>query len=141
MPILARFELACHERLEAGHALSAEWMSETLLGFYREGYGAEVVIDPERMGITWARFPHLFMNYYVFQYGIGISASAALAADIMRGDAAATERYLAFLRAGGSKDQIQALLDAGIDMSSKAPIERAFGILSGYIDRLESLVE
>ncbi|MBA2518077.1 MAG: oligoendopeptidase F [Chloroflexia bacterium] len=141
MPILARFELACHERLEAGDALSAEWMSETLLGFYREGYGAEVVIDPERMGITWARFPHLFMNFYVFQYGIGISASAALAADIMRGDRAATERYLTFLRAGGSKDQIQALLDAGIDMSSKAPIERAFGILSGYIDRLESLVE
>ncbi|MDQ3696183.1 MAG: oligoendopeptidase F [Chloroflexota bacterium] len=141
MPILARFELACHERLEAGDALSAEWMSETLLGFYREGYGAEVVIDPERIGITWARFPHLFMNFYVFQYGIGISASAALAADIMRGDEAATERYLTFLRSGGSKDQIQALLDAGIDMSSKAPIERAFGILSGYIDRLESLVE
>lgn len=141
MPILARFELACHERVEAGEALSADWMNETLLGFYREGYGDEVVIDADRMGITWARFPHLFMNFYVFQYGIGISAAAALASEIMQGDQDAVARYLNFLRAGGSKDQIAALSDAGIDMSSKEPIERAFSILSGYVDRLESLVE
>jgi oligoendopeptidase F len=141
MPILARFELACHERVEAGEALSAEWMNETLLGFYREGYGDEVVIDADRIGITWARFPHLFMNFYVFQYGIGISAAAALASEIMQGNQAAVDRYLAFLSAGGSKDQIDALAEAGIDMSSKEPIERAFAILSGYVDRLESLVE
>lgn len=141
MPILARFELACHERVEAGEALSAEWMNETLLGFYREGYGDEVVIDPDRIGITWARFPHLFMNFYVFQYGVGISAAAALASDIMQGDQAAVDRYLTFLSAGGSLDQIDALAAAGIDMSRKEPIERAFAILSGYVDRLESLVE
>lgn len=141
MPILARFELACHERVEAGEALSAEWMNETLLGFYREGYGDEVVIDPDRIGITWARFPHLFMNFYVFQYGIGISAAAALASEVLEGNQAAVERYLNFLKTGGSKDQIDALAEAGIDMSSKEPIERAFAILSGYVDRLESLVE
>jgi oligoendopeptidase F len=141
MPILARFELACHERVEAGEALSAEWMNETLLGFYREGYGDEVVIDAPRMGITWARFPHLFMNFYVFQYGVGISAAAALASEIMQGNQEAVDRYLTFLRTGGAKDQIDALLDAGIDMSTKEPIERAFAILSGYVDRLESLVE
>ncbi len=141
MPILARFELACHERVESGEALSAEWMNETLLGFYREGYGDEVVIDPDRIGITWARFPHLFMNFYVFQYGIGISAAAALASEVLEGNQDAVDRYLNFLKTGGSKDQIDALAEAGIDMSSKEPIERAFAILSGYVDRLESLVE
>ena len=137
MPILARFELAAHERVEAGGALSADWMSQTLLGFYREGYGSEVVIDPARMGITWARFSHLFMNFYVFQYGIGIAAAAALSEAILTEGEPARERYLTFLRAGGSVDPIVALRDAGIDMSSPEPIERAFALMSGYVDRLE----
>jgi oligoendopeptidase F len=137
MPILARFELAAHERVEAGGALSADWMSQTLLGYYREGYGSEVVIDPARMGITWARFSHLFMNYYVFQYGIGIAAAAALAEAILTEGELARERYLTFLRAGGSVDPIVALRDAGIDMSSPEPIERAFALMSRYVDRLE----
>jgi oligoendopeptidase F len=139
MPILARFELAAHERVEAEGALSADWMSQTLLGFYREGYGSEVVIDPTRMGITWARFSHLFMNFYVFQYGVGIAAAAALSEAILTEGEPARERYLTFLRAGGSVDPIDALRDAGIDMSSPEPIERTFALMSGYIDRLEEL--
>jgi oligoendopeptidase F len=139
MPILARFELAAHERVEAGQALSADWMSKTLLGFYRQGYGSEVVIDPARMGITWARFPHLFMNFYVFQYGIGISAAAALAQAILTEGEPARQRYIAFLQAGGSLDPIVALREAGVDMTSPAPIERAFALLSSYVDRLEAL--
>jgi oligoendopeptidase F len=138
MPILARFELAAHERVEAGGALSPDWMSQTLLGFYREGYGSEVVIDPARMGITWARFSHLFMNFYVFQYGIGIAAAAALSEAILTEGEPARERYLTFLRAGGSVDPIVALRDAGIDMSSPEPMERAFALMSGYVDRLEA---
>jgi oligoendopeptidase F len=141
MPILARFELAAHERVERGEALSADWMSRTLLGYYREGYGSEVVIDAARMGITWARFPHLFMNFYVFQYGIGISAAAALSQAILIEGEPARERYLTFLRAGSSVDSIVALREAGVDVSSPEPIERAFEILSRYVDRLEALVE
>jgi oligoendopeptidase F len=139
MPILARFELAAHERVEAGQALSAEWMNQTMLGFFREGYGEEVAIDPPRMGITWARFPHLFSNFYVFQYGIGISAAAALAQAVLDEGEPARERYLAFLCAGGSVDPIEALREAGVDMTTPAPIERAFGLLEGYVERLEAL--
>jgi len=139
MPILARFELWAHEQVERGEALTADAMSETLLGFYREGYGGEVVIDEARMGITWARFPHLYMNFYVFQYGVGIAAAAALALAIQAGDAAARDRYLTFLRAGGSQDPIDALRQAGVDMRSPEPIERAFGVLDGYVARLEEL--
>jgi oligoendopeptidase F len=112
-------------------------MSQTLLGFYREGYGSEVVIDAPRMGITWARFSHLFMNFYVFQYGIGIAAAAALSEAILTEGEPARERYLTFLRAGGSVDPIVALRDAGIDMSSPEPIERAFALMSRYVDHLE----
>lgn len=140
MPILARFELAAHERVEAGDALSADWMSKTLLGFYRDGYGDEVIVDAPRVGITWARFPHLFMNYYVFQYGVGISAAAALADNVLREGGPARDRYLSFLRAGGSVDPIEGLREAGVDMSTPEPIERAFAIMDGYIDRLEALV-
>src|SRR5215203_2514240 len=139
MPILARFELAAHERVEAGGALSADWMSRTLLGFYREGYGSDVVVDAPRMGITWARFSHLFMNFYVFQYGIGIAAAAALSEAILTEGEPARERYLTFLRAGGSVDPIVALRDAGVDMTSSEPIEHAFALLSDYVDRLEAL--
>jgi oligoendopeptidase F len=141
MPILARVELAAHERVEAGEALSADWLSATTLGFYREAYGPEVVIDPARMGITWARFPHMFMNFYVFQYGVGIAAAAALAQAVLDEGASARERYLTFLRAGGSVDPIVALREAGVDMTSPEPVERAFALLSSYVDRLEALVD
>src|SRR3954470_1310683 len=141
MPILARFELAAHERVEAGEALSADWMGKTLTDFYRDGYGSEVVIDAPRVGITWARFPHLFVRFYVFQYGVGISAAAALAQAVLDEGEPARERYLNFLRSGGSVDSIEALRRSGVDMSSPEPIERAFAILSGYVDRLEALVE
>jgi oligoendopeptidase F len=139
MPILARFELACHERVAAGEALPADWMNDTLLGFYQQGYGDEVVIHSARIGITWARFPHLFSNFYVFQYGIGISAAAALATMVREKGEPARERYLDFLKAGGSKHSIEGLRDAGIDMGSPEPIQRAFDLLSGYVDRLEAL--
>ena len=88
-----------------------------------------MVIDPARMGITWARFSHLFMNFYVFQYGIGIAAAAALSEAILTEGEPARERYLTFLRAGGSVDPIVALRDAGVDMSSPEPIERAFALI------------
>jgi len=139
MPILARFELACHERVEAGQALGAAWMNETLLGFWKQGYGDEVVIDPGRMGVIWARFPHLFANFYVFQYGVGIAAAAALSGPIRAGDTEARDRYLRFLEKGGSQDPIEALREAGVDMRSPEPVRQAFALLDGYVTRLEEL--
>lgn len=141
MPILARFELAAHERVESGGALSAAWLSQSLLASYREGYGSEVIVDPARVGITWARFPHLFSNFYVFQYGIGISAAAALSSAVLNKGEPARVRYLSFLRTGGSRDSLDALRDAGVDLSTADPIDHAFSVMSGYIDRLESLAD
>jgi len=138
MPILARFELDCHERVERGEALTADGMSETLVGFYRDGYGGEVVVEEARMGITWARFGHLFTSFYVFQYATGIAAAAALAKRVREEGQAATDRYLAFLRAGGSRYPIEALAEAGVDMRSPEPVQASYDALDGYVSRLEA---
>ncbi|HLT20869.1 MAG TPA: oligoendopeptidase F [Thermomicrobiales bacterium] len=141
MPILARFELECHTHIERGGALSAASMSELLADIYEESYGGAVVVDRERMGITWARFPHLFAAYYVFNYAIGIAAAAELSNQVLAEGEPAAERYLDFLRAGDSKYQIDALRDAGVDMTDPAPVQAAFDLLASYVDRLDELTQ
>jgi len=140
MPTLARFTLDCHTRVERGEGLTADGMSATLVELFREAYGPGVVLDEPRVGITLAQFPHLFMNFYVFTYSTGISAANALADGVLRDGPAAAERYLNFLKAGGSMYAIDALRLAGIDMRSPEPVERAFDMLEGFVDRLDRLV-
>ena len=140
MPTLARFELECHELVERGEALTADGMIDMMADLYSEAYGDAVEIDRERMGITWARFPHLFANYYVFQYATGISAAAQLAQQIRKQGPEAATRYIDFLKTGSAEYPVDALRKAGIDMRTPEPIQAAFDILSGYVDRLEQLV-
>ncbi len=140
MPILARFELEIHTRVENGQALTADSLIELMSDLFREGYGPEVEIDTERVGITWAQFPiHMYLNFYVYQYATGISAANALAAGILAGEEGAAERYKGFLKAGGSLYPLDTLKAAGVDMSSPEPVERAFSVLEGFVDRLEKL--
>jgi oligoendopeptidase F len=141
MPTLARFELEMHQREERGEGASADDMIEVMAGLYAEGYGSGVHTDPLRDGITWATFPHLYMDYYVFQYATGISAANALARRIRSGAAGAADAYLGFVSAGGSKYQLDALAAAGADLTTSAPVEAAFEVLSGLVDRLDRLVE
>jgi oligoendopeptidase F len=141
MPTLARFELEMHTRVERGEALTAQSLMELMTALFREGYGDEVAVDDERVGITWAEFPtHLYLNYYVFQYTTGISAAHALAEPILAGETGALERYLAFLSAGSSVYPLDGLRAAGVDMTTPAPIEAAFRYLEGLVDRLDGLV-
>jgi oligoendopeptidase F len=139
MPILARFEFECHERVERGEALSAEGMGEILAALYRQGYGGEVESDAPRMGVTWARFSHLYSPYYVFQYATGIAAAAELSRQVREEGAPAAARYLAFLKTGDAAFPIDALRAAGVEMTDPAPVQAAFDILAGYVDRLEEL--
>jgi oligoendopeptidase F len=141
MPTLARFELAIHEQVERGQALTAENMMALMTDLFREGYGEEMVVDADRVGITWAQFPtHLYSNFYVYQYTTGIAGANALARRVLAGEPGAVEDYLSFLRAGNSLYPLDALRLAGVDMTSPEPVEAAFGVLASYVDRLEALL-
>ncbi|MBN1936864.1 MAG: oligoendopeptidase F [Anaerolineae bacterium] len=145
MPTLARFELETHERIERGEGLTADDMINLMADLFDEGYGGEVRADREREGITWATFNHLYVDYYVYQYATGISGANALAKGILSGqegaaDHSAMDRYLSFLKAGGSLYPLDALKLAGVDLTTPAAVEVAFGVLAGLVDRLEKLV-
>ncbi len=140
MPILARFEREIHEQVEQGGALTADGLTKLMADLFREGYGPEVEVDESRVGITWAQFPtHMYLNFYVYQYATGISAANALAHRVLKGEPGAADNYKSFLKAGGSIYPLDALKLAGIDMTSPEPVERAFDVLEGFIDKLEKL--
>lgn len=139
MPILARFERDVHARVERGEGLSAPLLGESTADLFAEGFGPDVVLDRDRVGITWAQFGHLYAPFYVYQYTTGISGAHALGRAVIAGEAGAAERYLAFLSAGGSRYPLDALGDAGVDLSAPEPIEAAFETLSSFVDRLEEL--
>jgi oligoendopeptidase F len=140
MPLLAQFELDMHERIERGEALSADEMSARTLDLLREGYGPDVALDAERDGVMWAQFSHLYLNFYTYTYGLGLSAATALAGGMFHGGPDAADRYLAFLKAGDSIYPLDAWRLAGVDMSAPEPVNRAFGVLEEVIDRLDALV-
>lgn len=139
MPTLARFELAVHQAEERGAGMSADDMLNLMADLFREGYGGGVHVDRERTGITWATFPHLYMDYYVFNYAIGISAANALALRVRSGGPTAAADYLSFLKAGNSRYPLDALRQAGVDMATPEPVEAAFAVLAGLVERLERL--
>ena len=140
MPTLARFELETHQRIEKGQALTADAMIELMADLFSEGFGGNMDLDRERVGITWGTFTtHLYIDFYSFQYAIGISAANAIAKRILNGEANAAEDHINFLKAGSSKPPMEIYKIAGVDMTSTKPIEDAFEVLGDYINRLEEL--
>lgn len=140
MPTLARFELATHQRAEQGQSLTADYMNKLMADLFSEGFGGEMDLDRERVGITWGTFTtHLYIDFYSFQYAIGISAANAIAKRILDGVPNAAEDHINFLKAGSSQSPIDVFKIAGVDMTSTQPIEDAFAVLEEYIDRLEVL--
>ncbi len=142
MPTLARFELETHQRIERGQALTADLMIELMADLFSEGFGGEMALDRQRVGITWGTFTtHLYIDFYSFQYAVGISAANAIARRILNGMPDAAQDHINFLKAGSSKSPIEVFKIAGVDVTSTQPIEDAFDVLEDYIDRLESLTK
>lgn len=140
MPTLARFEWDVYTRAEKGGAVTVDYLNKRMAELFREGYGNEVDLDEERIGITWAQFStHIYSPYYPFQYATGISGAHALCRKVLDGGAPAAERYLDFLRAGSSSYPLEALTRAGVDLSTPEPVEATFAVLEGYIAELERL--
>jgi oligoendopeptidase F len=141
MPTLARFESEIHARIEAGRGLSAPDLNTLMADLLQDGYGDGVQMDRERSGSTWAQFStHLYSNFYAYQYATGISAAHQLLAGFSADPEAARQRYLTFLGEGGRLDPLDALRAAGVDMEQPDAVEQTFGVLAGYVDRLEALL-
>jgi oligoendopeptidase F len=144
MPSLARLELDIHERVEAGHAITAGYLNDVMADLMMEVYGSEVEVtgrDRDRIGSTWAQFhTHLYSNFYVYQYATGIAGADHLVERVANGDAKAVDSYLKFLKSAGSMYPLEGLRMAGVDMTSPEPVEAAFATLAGMVTRLEELV-
>lgn len=138
----AEFEKTTHELAEKGKFLNSEELTKLFADLYQKYWGPEMVTDREE-GLSWARIPHLYhYNLYVFQYSTGFSAAQAFAEKIKAEGQPAIDKYLKnFISAGNSVYPIDALKNAGVDMSTSAPIDKMIEKFNKYLDRLEAILK
>ncbi|MFC3040573.1 oligoendopeptidase F [Virgibacillus xinjiangensis] len=137
--MFAEFEHDVHKRMQDGEAMTAEKLTEIYYALNQKYFGDEVVSD-EEIGLEWARIPHFYMNYYVYQYATGYSAATALANGILEGKDGAVDRYIDFLKAGNSDYPIEVLKKAGVDMTSKQPILDALAVFEEKLKEMENML-
>jgi len=138
--MFAEFEHDIHKREQNGEALTADKLTELYHDLNKKYFGNNIVVDDE-IGLEWARIPHFYYNYYVYQYATGYSAATALADQILKEGDSAVERYKGFLKAGSSDYPIEVLKHAGVDMTSKDPIEAALDVFEEKLAEFEKLVK
>ncbi|WP_214739820.1 MULTISPECIES: oligoendopeptidase F [unclassified Exiguobacterium] len=138
--MFAEFEHMIHQAAQEGVSLTPEYLNETYLELNKRYFGDEIVVD-EEISYEWARIPHFYYNYYVYQYATGISASAALSQQILEEGEPAVRRYIDnFLKAGSSDYPIEVLKAAGVDMTTKEPVLKALDQFEAVLDEMESLL-
>ena len=133
--MFAEFEQIIHAMVEAHDPLTLEVMTETYHKLLQTYFGDSLVLDPE-LSLEYLRIPHFYSAFYVYKYATGVSAAIALADKVVKEGETARQAYLDFLKLGGSKFPLDELLDAGIDMRSPEPIERAVAHFGDLVDRL-----
>lgn len=137
--MFAEFELMINEKAERGESLTAENLCEMYHKLNVEYYGEDLIVDSE-LDMEWARIPHFYYNYYVYQYATGFSAAIALSQRILSEGGSAVKDYIEFLSGGCSKDPISLLKGAGVDMTSKKAVEDALKLFSALLDEMEELL-
>ena len=137
--MFAQFELMLGRRCEAGESLTAQDMCSIYRKLNQDYFGPDMVLDPQ-IDLEWARIPHFYYDYYVFQYATGFSAAIAIANRIRREGEAAVKDYLDFLSGGCSKDPIDLLKGAGVDMTTPEPIQSALDLFDQLITQMEDAV-
>lgn len=138
--MFAEFEHAIHKMDQDGEALTAERLTEVYYELNKKYFGEDVAVD-EEIGMEWARIPHFYYNYYVFQYATGFSAATALSKGILEEGQPAVDRYInEFLKAGSSDYPIEVLKRAGVDMTSSEPVEEACKVFEEKLAELEKLL-
>lgn len=138
--MFAEFELEINRRNERGESLTAESLNALYHELNHQYFGDDIVIDKE-IDLEWARIPHFYYDYYVYQYATGYSAAIALSRRILKEGAPAVKDYIHFLSGGCSTDPISLLRGAGVDMASTAPIHEALQLFDELITEMEQLME
>ena len=136
--MFAEFERELGRMAERGETLTADALDEKYLALNRLYFGPNMVSDAQ-IALEWARIPHFYYNYYVFQYATGFSAAVALADRILREGESAVADYKRFLSGGSSTDPISLLKLAGVDMSPPAPVDAALAMFGELVDELDAL--
>ena len=136
--MFAEFELKINELAADGESLTAETLNELYYELNKQYFGEDIVID-EEIALEWARIPHFYYDYYVYQYATGYSAAIALSQRILSGGEAAVRDYLGFLSGGCSTDPISLLRGAGVDMATEKPVTDALAMFGELIKEMESL--
>jgi oligoendopeptidase F len=138
----AEFELRMHEMAQKGQPITGDSLATLYLDITRRYYGHDqkICIVDDYVAHEWSFVPHFYRDFYVFQYATSFTASEALAAKVKAGDPAATKRYLAFLSAGGSKDPIDLLKDAGVDMTTDEPLDLTVASMNRVMDEMEAIL-
>jgi oligoendopeptidase F len=134
--MFAEFELLIHELAEKNTPLTPALLKQEYHKLNRRYFGERVILDSEAEA-EWARIPHFYYDFYVFQYATGISAALALAQRVLTEGTEARDAYLEFLKGGSSLYPIEMLQRAGVDMRSPAPVASAIATFGKLVDQLE----
>jgi oligoendopeptidase F len=138
--MFAEFEHDIHVRVQNGEPLTADKLTQIYNDLNKKYFGNNIVID-EEIGLEWARIPHFYYNYYVYQYATGYSAATALAEQILTNGQEAVPRYIDFLKAGSSDYPIEVLKRAGVDMTTKESILAALDVFEQRLNEFENLLK
>lgn len=140
--LFADFELAIHEAVEQGKTLTPDFLNAKYLELTRLYYGHNqgVVKVEDYIQSEWSLIPHFYYNFYVYQYATGVIASMAISDAVLKEGAPARDRYLTFLKAGGSDFSLETLKKAGVDLSKPEAVSKAFQAFGGYVDEMEKIV-
>ena len=138
--MFAEFELIIGKMIAEGKTLTADVLCSEYKRLNEMYYGPDMVVD-DRIAMEWARIPHFYMNYYVFQYATGYSAAIALSRKILSEGESAVKDYLGFLSGGCSKSPIDLLKGAGVDMTGPEPVNQALQLFGELLDEMEALTE
>ena len=137
--MFAEFEMIVYKRTENGESLTSEVLSDLYKQIYQKYWGPEMFV-PEEEQYTWARIPHFYYNFYVYQYATGFAASEVLAKKVKSEGEPAVNRYLNFLKSGSSDYPINILKSAGVDMNSSEPVQAVSDRMNQVLDEMEGLL-
>ena len=138
--MFAEFELNIGRMVQEGKTLTADVLCAEYRRLNELYFGPDMVVD-DLIALEWARIPHFYYNYYVFQYATGYSAAIALSRKVLSGGESAVKDYIRFLSGGCSKSPIELLRDAGVDMESPVPVSQAMELFGELLDEMEKLCE